>query len=195
MKQLVSLKKHASASAISARLVEGDVQCKQFLIPADIDALTEITAALQRGGQGKTALLMADVRYRFLNTIAPSSRHRHHKNQALFTKMDRVFLNPYLGLPFFLAFLYIALYLLVNIALACQDTLAFFLTHGPIAYFLYALNQYGMIAPHPFHMHCRAWRKVSLPALIFPILFFMYILLNVLNQSGWRAKLLFASIV
>ena len=183
---------HANPRWLAVKLLEGDTAAQAMAAGAADAVLAELVPEIEAEQGEDVDLLIAGARYGFANKL---SRHvilrKGAVGRSLSDRLDRVVLNPWLGLPIFLGLMYVMFMFTINLGGAFVD---FFdlaakalLVDGAGA----ALASLG--APD--------WLRVLLAdglgggvevvATFIPIIGFLYLFLSVLEDSGYMARAAF----
>ncbi|MBQ9239948.1 MAG: Fe(2+) transporter permease subunit FeoB [Duodenibacillus sp.] len=155
-------------------------------------AVRKIVAPASEKYQGDLDIAVADARYQFVGAVAEKAISRGELTGGTLTdKIDRVVLNRWLGLPIFLAVMYVMFLFTQNFGSAFIDF--FDILFGGI--FVDGLGE-GLLA-----IGCPEWLKVIIAdgigggiqtvATFVPVVFFLFLFLAVLEDSGYMARAAF----
>ncbi|MFW0699704.1 Fe(2+) transporter permease subunit FeoB [Pantoea sp. R13S299] len=172
---------------LALQLLEGDIN-SQKLCP---DLLPRLPEIIQQAG-GDTGVQIADYRYRAINTICAAVSNIHQALPAGLTRqIDNIVLNRWLGIPIFLAVMYVMFVLSINIGAALQPLF----DSGSVAIFIHGVQWLGYVCHFP------AWLTVFLAQgigagintvlPIIPQIGLMFLFLSFLEDSGYMARAAF----
>ena len=133
-------------------------------------------------------ITLPDQRFQFVQSILSNALQREEDRETFSDKLDRVFANRYLGLPIFLLIMYLVFNIVQNVSAPYLDWIdAFF-------------NQYmaGWISTLLIQLNAPAWLNSLMidgiiagvgGVLVFtPGLFTMYIMLSIMEQTGYMSR-------
>lgn len=173
---------------LAMRLLEGDDLAKRTVGPELSAQARELAEKLG----DDVDILVADARYGLANSIATATVKVGGKvARDLSDRIDRVALNRWMGIPIFLALMYLMFLFTINLGGAFID----FFEKGSEAIFVdgFAELLSGMGAPQ--------WLEVALAkgigggimtvASFIPIIGFLYLFLSMLEDSGYMARAAF----
>lgn len=136
--------------------------------------------------------VLADSRYTYIKKITANVLHQESTDKKTFTdKLDRIFLNRFLSIPIFLLVMYLVFWIAVSVGSAFIDFFdilfgAFFVDGFTLLLekvgapgFLVALLADGLGA------------GIQTVATFIPVIFFMFITLSFLEDSGYMARAAF----
>jgi len=172
---------------LALQLLEGDIN-SQKLCPELLPYLPEI---MQRAG-GDTGIQIADYRFRAINAICAAVSNISQALPASLThQIDHIVLNRWLGIPIFLAVMYVMFVLSINIGAALQPLFDM----GSVAIFIHGVQWLGYVS------HLPAWLTVFLAQglgagintvlPIIPQIGLMFLFLSFLEDSGYMARAAF----
>ncbi len=197
----------ATAAAVTAELKKAGLQhpdwyAKEMLegseaayekVSAEVGAaVRKIVAPAAEKYQGDLDIAVADARYQFVGQVAEKAIRRGNLSEGTLTdKIDRVVLNRWLGLPIFLLVMYVMFLFTQNFGAAFIDF--FDILFGGI--FVEGLGE-ALLA-----VGCPEWLKVVIAdgigggiqtvATFVPVVFFLFLFLAVLEDSGYMARAAF----
>jgi len=177
-----------AARWLAVRLLEGD-DFARHSAPAALAAQAEALSA-QLGGDLDIA--MADARYGLANDIAHHTLRIEGQADAHITdRIDRVVLNRMLGIPIFLAMMYLLFLFTINIGGAFID----FFDQLAGALFVDGVNALlvGLGAPEWLNVLLASGigGGIQTVATFIPVIGFLYLFLSVLEDSGYMARAAF----
>ncbi|HYN76854.1 MAG TPA: Fe(2+) transporter permease subunit FeoB [Lamprocystis sp. (in: g-proteobacteria)] len=174
---------------IASRLLEGD-DLAQALIG---DAVRPAEARALLGNQADDVdILLADARYGLAHELAHAAvTHTGQASRDLSESIDRVILNRALGIPIFLAVMYLMFMFTINIGGAFVD----FFDHTAGTLFVdgtaHALGVLGAPAWLILLLADGVGGGIRVVATFIPIIGFLYIFLSMLEDSGYMARAAF----
>ena len=172
---------------LALQLLEGDINSQQLcptLVP-------QLPAIVQQAG-GDTGVLIADYRYRAIHALCAAVSNIHHAAPgSLTSRIDNIVLNRWLGIPIFLAVMYVMFVLSINIGAALQPLF----DSSSVAIFIHGAQWLGYVCHFP------AWLTVFLAQgigagintvlPIIPQIGLMFLFLSFLEDSGYMARAAF----
>ena len=174
---------------LAMRLMEGDDLAADIVGNAvSLETLTD----LRRDVGEDIDILLADARYGFANRLTGQVvKRRAEVSHHLSDSIDRVMLNRALGIPIFLAVMYLMFMFTINIGGAFIDFFDMFTGALVVDGLGHVLN--GMGSPE--------WLTIALAngigggiqvvATFIPVIAFLYLFLSVLEDSGYMARAAF----
>jgi len=171
------------------RLLEGDDLAQNIAAAAvPMETLEE----LREGLTDEVDILLADGRYSFANRmIQESVKHKSRTSRSHSDRIDRVILNRALGIPIFLAVIYLLFMFTINIGGSFIDFFDLFtgtLLVDGVAELMGTLG-----APNWLRVLIAngIGGGVQVVATFIPIIAFLYLFLSVLEDSGYMARAAF----
>jgi len=172
---------------LALQLLEGDIN-SQKLCPALVPYLPGI---MQQAG-GETGVQIADYRYRTINALCAAVSNIHQAMPAGLTRrIDKIVLNRWLGIPVFLAVMYVMFVLSINIGAALQPLF----DSSSVAIFIHGAQWLGYVCHFPdwltvfLAQGIGAGINTVLP--IIPQIGLMFLFLSFLEDSGYMARAAF----
>ena len=172
---------------LALQLLEGDIN-SQALCPELLPHLPEI---MQLAGSD-TGVQIADYRYRAINAICTTVSNIHQAVPAgLTSQIDKIVLNRWLGIPIFLAVMYVMFVLSINIGAALQPLF----DSSSVAIFIHGAQWLGYVCHFPdwltifLAQGLGAGINTVLP--IIPQIGLMFLFLSFLEDSGYMARAAF----
>lgn len=174
------------------QLVEGAPGIEQKLPDGAVGAVQKTIDEVNEAFDGDADIAVADARYSFVSEVAQKALVRHGEMSATMTdKIDRVVLNRWLGLPIFLAIMYVMFLFTQNLGGAFIDF--FDITFAGIF-----VDGFGRLLEA---VGSPEWLKVLLAdgiggglttvATFIPPIFFLFLFLAMLEDSGYMARAAF----
>ncbi len=179
------------ASWHALRLLEEDPFAKNGLSDGEqaYAKLQYNTLKMQLGEQPD--LLIADARYRWVQTVVKQSCTHQKRPTSFTTKIDRLVLNRWLGIPIFLLMMYALFLFAINIGGAFQD----FFDIGSTALFIHGTSSILQT------LQCPPWlvalaanglgKGINTVVTFIPVIGAMFLFLSLLEDSGYMARAAF----
>jgi len=138
-----------------------------------------------------TIIILADYRYGFINSITKEIIKRIKNKKDMTDKIDKITLNSFLGIPIFLFVMYIVFWVTMNLGGAFID---FFSTVSGII-FVDGLRELLLLIKTPQWLISILSNGVGTGiqtiASFIPIIFFMFFMLSILEDSGYMSRIAF----
>jgi ferrous iron transport protein B len=137
-------------------------------------------------------ILATDARYGFVNKISQSCVNKIHEvSRGMTNKIDKWVLNRYLGIPFFLLVMYLMFMITINIGSAFIDF--FDQVAGAIFVDGFAVLLNALAVPEWLVVLLAdgAGGGVQVVATFIPIIGFLFLVLSLLEDSGYMARAAF----
>lgn len=176
---------------LAVQILEGDTSLIKDLSPVAKKNIHNKLERFQSEIKDDLSIAIADHRYTFLQDIAKKIIDRQQEQVPLSDRIDRIFTNKYLGVPIF----FIAMYLLFNLV---QNVSAPYLNwindlfNGPLTHWSILLLNW---------LNAPTWiSSLTIEGILagvggvmvfLPSLFMMYLLLAMMEQSGYMARAAF----
>jgi len=179
---------------VGLKLLEMDAWVTQKVVESGGLTETEIQEELSRlaAGSGEPAILMvADARYRFVQQITDGALKRAAERESVSDKIDRVVLHRVLGIPVFLLVMYLLFWTTINIGGAFIDF--FDVLFGTIfvdgfGELLTAVGAPGWLVSI---LAGGIGAGIQTLATFIPVIFMMFFMLSILEDSGYMARAAF----
>lgn len=194
-----ALKEEADRLQISSRwlavkLLEGDSDLFGLLKRNDIvnvEKINNFRNSIERKVGDGTDILIADARYGFIHGIMVSSVKRGAPKKSVTDKIDKIVLNRFLGIPIFLAAMYLVFWVTINLGGALIDF--FDISFGAVfvdgsAVILEKIGSPGWITAI---ISTGIGGGIQTLATFVPIMFMMFLMLALLEDSGYMARAAF----
>jgi len=174
---------------LTTRLLEGDDLARDIAADAvPVATLEELRAGLT----DDVDILLADGRYGFANRVTEDSMKRKSRtSRNLSDRIDRVMLNRALGIPIFLAVMYLMFMFTINIGGSFIDFFDLFtgtLLVDGLAELMGAVNSPDWLT---VLIANGIGGGVQVVATFIPVIAFLYLFLSVLEDSGYMARAAF----
>ncbi len=176
---------------LALRLLEDDRLARHYASAEELSHVTSLIQQLKAQCGEEIDLLIADARYRWIQSILKRSLVVNPQGKTFTSRLDRIVLNRYLGIPLFLLVMYTLFLFAINVGGALQDFFdissnAIFI-HGSI-HLLSAL-------------HFPAWlialianglgKGINTTISFIPVIGAMFLFLSLLEDSGYMARAAF----
>jgi ferrous iron transport protein B len=174
---------------LATRLLEGDDLARRIVgerVPS------ELLDRLRAGLSDDVDILLADGRYGFANRLTSSTvKRKAQVSRSLSDRIDRVMLNRALGIPIFLAVMYLMFMFTINIGGAFIDFFDIFT--GTLLVDGLGELMGGMGSPEWLTVLVAngIGGGIQVVATFIPIIAFLYLFLSVLEDSGYMARAAF----
>ena len=175
-------------------MVEGDEWIAEIVAHAELISKDEVASTrrelVERAGE-ELDIIAADARYGFIHGVAKDVVERKATRQSVTDRIDRVVMNRFLGIPIFLVAMYLVFWVTITVGGAFIDF--FDIAFGAI--FVDGLGSLmdGVGAP--------TWLTgivaggvgagIQTVATFVPIIFMMFFMLSLLEDSGYMARAAF----
>lgn len=174
------------------RLLEGDCYVQRQM-PQDLfKQVHRYQMTIQQAADEEADILMADARYRFLQEVVAQCMTIGDQKRTSWTAcIDRIVLNRVLGIPIFLAMMYLLFVFAINIGGALQD---FFDISSQAIFvdgFAYALNKIGSPSWLTAIMANGFGKGINTTITFIPVIGAMFLFLAFLEDSGYMARAAF----
>ena len=183
--------KNVSNRWLALRLLEDDTLAKNYATTEEQAQAKTLRDELRLQLGEEPDLLIADARYRCIQTLLKQSSKTQTQHKTFTSSLDRFILNRWLGIPIFLLVMYALFLFTINIGGAFQD----FFDIGSTAIFIHGtitlLNQ----------LHLPAWliaviangfgKGINTTLTFIPVIGAMFLFLSLLEDSGYMARAAF----
>lgn len=181
---------HATRRGRALRLLEGD---RSLLDGVEGETLGKISALIERMQHGHDIdLQLADVRYGFIHQLTHDHRHQRGKLSAAGSeRIDRVLLNRWFGVPFFLLVMYLMFMFSIKVGSAFID---FFDVMGGALFVDGIKHLLGLVSAPDWVGAILAdgfGAGLQTVATFIPVIACLYLFLAVLESSGYLARAAF----
>lgn len=183
--------KNLPNSWLALRLLEDDKLARRYASTEEQAYADTLIHTLKAQLAEEVDLLIADGRYRCIQSLLKQCSITDNRNKTLTSRIDRFILNRCLGIPIFLLVMYTLFLFAINVGGAFQD----FFDIGSTAVFIHGsialLNQW----------HCPAWltalianglgKGINTVISFVPVIGAMFLFLSLLEDSGYMARAAF----
>lgn len=176
---------------LALRLLEDDHLAKKYASAAEQAHAVSFRNTLRMQLGEEADLLIADARYRWIQSLLAKSLKKQNLRPTLTSVLDRFILHRWLGIPLFLFVMYALFLFAINIGGAFQD----FFDIGSTAIFIH-----GAIALLS-QFHLPAWlialiangfgKGINTTISFIPVIGAMFLFLSLLEDSGYMARAAF----
>ncbi len=177
---------------LAMRLLEGDLFAQEKITP-DIKAQVLNWQARIQSETGEDAdIVLADARYNYIQTLIADCIVKNSVNTPTVTaRIDKIVLNRVLGIPIFLAVMYLMFFFAINIGGAFQD---FFDISGNTIFVggvNYLLTQLSVPAWLTALIANGIGKGINTTITFIPVIGAMFLFLALLEDSGYMARAAF----
>jgi len=185
---------HVNCRWMAAQLLDGDAGLNDIKVINDdiLQQAKQLRESIELDTQEDIDILLADCRYGFARqvtdaTVTRPDTHRHSRSDHI----DRIVLNKYLGVPIFLAVIYLMFLFTINLGGAFIDF--FDMTAGAIFVdgFAALLESIGVPTWIKVLLANGLGGGVQVVATFIPIIGFLYLFLSFLEDSGYMMRAAF----
>ena len=186
--------RHVNCRWMAAQILDGDTGVNDLNVVTDaiLQQAKQLREGIEQESQEDIDILLADCRYGFARLVTEQSvtrpvTHRH----SLSDNIDRIVLNKFLGVPIFLAVIYLMFLFTINLGGAFIDF--FDLTAGAMFVdgFGELLNGMGIPAWITVLLANGLGGGIQVVATFIPIIGFLYLFLSFLEDSGYMMRAAF----
>lgn len=136
-------------------------------------------------------VLIANARYDYIHGVVEKSVHRAEQKRSMSDRVDDVVLNRFLGIPIFLGVMYLAFWVAVNVGFSFIDFFdvlaGTFFVDGLSA----LLSSFGTPEAIITILADGVGAGIQTVATFIPVVFFMFLMLSILEDSGYMARAAF----
>ncbi|MFP4619364.1 MAG: Fe(2+) transporter permease subunit FeoB [Spirochaetaceae bacterium] len=179
---------------MAVKILEGNDYIKERALEKGILGEEEIEQAkkeILKVEKVDADVLIANTRYDFIHEAAEKSMKREENRKSLSDRIDDFVLNRFLGIPIFLGIMYLAFWLAVSIGFSFIDF--FDILAG--TFFVDGLSALLESAGSPEILTSilagGVGAGIQTVATFIPVVFFMFLMLSILEDSGYMARAAF----
>lgn len=179
------------AAWLALRLYEDDHYARSLLNDTEKNNINNVIADIDDQLDEDIDTLLADARYSYAHATAHASLSTQRQRRNITERLDKILLNRWLGLPFFLVVMYAMFFFAINIGGAFQD---FF----DISSNTLLVNG---LAAGLLHLKAPAWliailatgigKGINTTITFIPVIAGMFLFLSFLEDSGYMARAAF----
>lgn len=177
---------------LAIRLLERDTLAQQIAGPDCVLKAEALEYIIEERTDDELDILAADARYGLVNKISHLCVNKAHEvSRGMTNKIDKWVLNRYLGIPIFLFVMYLMFMITINIGSAFIDF--FDQAAGAIFVdsFAVVLNELSLPEWLVVLLADGAGGGVQVVATFIPIIGFLFLVLSLLEDSGYMARAAF----
>ena len=177
---------------LAVRLLEGDGLARRIAPDLASDALPPLQAQVEEALGDDIDIAVADARYGFVNAVAERVvRRKGRVSRSVSDRIDRIVLNRWLGIPVFLAAMYLMFMFTINIGGALID--AFDIVAGAIFVDGFGALLAAVGAPEWLIVLLAngAGGGLQVVATFIPVIAFLFLFLSFLEDSGYMSRAAF----
>lgn len=178
-------------SWLACRLLEDDALARNYVTKEELSFAQSLTQILKTQLGEEIDLLIADARYAWIQTILKQSLITNTQGITFTSRIDRIILNRWLGIPIFLLVMYTLFLFAINVGGAFQD----FFDIGSTALFIHgSINVLTQL-------HLPVWlivlianglgKGINTTISFIPVIGAMFLFLSLLEDSGYMARAAF----
>jgi len=177
---------------LAIRLLERDTLAQKIVGVELIQQAEALELTIEAMADEEVDILAADARYGFVNKITQSCVNRIHEvSRDTSNKIDKWVLNRYLGIPIFLFVMYLMFMITINIGSAFVDFFDQVAQAIFVDGFTLLLNALSLPAWLVVLLADGAGGGVQVVATFIPIIGFLFLVLSILEDSGYMARAAF----
>jgi ferrous iron transport protein B len=176
---------------LALRLLEEDRLARHYTSAEELSHVTALIQQLKNQCGEEIDLLIADARYRWIQSILKPSLVVNPQGKTFTSRLDRIVLNRYVGIPIFLLIMYTLFLFAINVGGAFQD----FFDIGSTAIFIQ--GSIHLLTP----LHWPVWlialianglgKGINTTISFIPVIGAMFLFLSLLEDSGYMARAAF----
>jgi ferrous iron transport protein B len=178
-------------SWLACRLLEDDALARSYATAEELNFAQSLIEILKTQCDEEIDLLIADARYTWIQSILKQSLITHTLGITFTSRIDRIILHRWLGIPIFLLVMYTLFLFTINVGGAFQD----FFDIGSTALFIHgSINVLSQL-------HLPIWlialianglgKGINTTISFIPVIGAMFLFLSLLEDSGYMARAAF----
>jgi len=136
-------------------------------------------------------VLIANARYDYIQQVAEKSVHRRKFKKSINARIDDVVLNRLLGIPVFLGIMYLSFWVAVNVGFAFIEFFDILAGTFFVEGMANLLNSISAPAWLTTILADGIGAGIQTVATFIPVVFFMFLMLSILEDSGYMARAAF----
>lgn len=177
---------------LAIRLLERDTLARKIAGAELVQRAEELEQVIEQASDDEVDILAADARYGLVNKISHLCVNKKHEvSRGMTNKIDSWVLNRYLGIPIFLLVMYLMFMITINIGSAFVDFFdqavgAIFVDGFSIVLTSMSLPEWLVVL-----LASGAGGGVQVVATFIPIIGFLFLVLSLLEDSGYMARAAF----
>lgn len=176
---------------LALRVCEDDSYAKSLLSDEQLKTSLKILKQNETYFDEDIDMLLADARYTFAHTTVDLCLSAQKKRRNLTEKIDKIVLNPFLGIPIFIFVMYVMFFFAINMGGAFQDF--FDISSNTVLVNGLAVGLMNLHAP-PWLIAILAsgvGKGINTTITFIPVIAGMYLFLSFLEDSGYMARAAF----
>jgi len=191
---LVSKNHDVSPRWVAVKFIEGDSEVEQWVFGSKsmpVEQWKQTSRLLQEQLGDEPDVVVADSRFGFVHGITRDVVRRRLNRESVTEKIDRVVMNSFLGIPIFLALMFVVFWFTIAVGGAFVDF--FDITFGALLVDGSAVLLRSLHAPDWIILILSDGLGAGLQtvATFVPIIFMMFFMLSVMEHSGYMARAAF----
>lgn len=187
-----AIEHHCDARWLALRLLEADTLAQKIAGSDFVNQAQVMCQAIESASGDEVDILTADARYSLINKITQSYVNKIHEvSQGMTDKIDNWVLNRYLGIPIFLLVMYLMFMLTINIGGAFIDFFAQVANAIFVDGFAVLLNTLSLAEWLVVLLANGVGGGVQVVATFIPIIGLLFLVLSLLEDSGYMARAAF----
>ncbi|MEJ2611923.1 MAG: Fe(2+) transporter permease subunit FeoB [Candidatus Thiodiazotropha sp.] len=190
--EAIAVKHHADPRWLAVRMLEGDTLARRMVNDSMVHKLAALQGETEEAMGDDIDISLADARYGFVNQVTSDSVHRKNLvKRSTSDKIDSIVLNRALGIPIFLLAMYLMFMFTINIGGSFIDF--FDILTGTILVDGLGtwMNSMGLPQWLILLVANGIGGGIQVVATFIPVIGFLYLLLSVLEDSGYMARAAF----
>ena len=190
--QQKAIEHHCDTRWLAIRLLERDTLAQKIAGSDSVQKAEGLEQAIEDATDDEVDILAADARYGFVNKITQSCVNKIHEvSRGMTNKIDKWVLNRFLGIPIFLLVMYLMFMITINIGSAFIDFFdqvagAVFVDGFAVLLQTLSLPKWLVVL-----LADGAGGGVQVVATFIPIIGFLFLVLSLLEDSGYMARAAF----
>ncbi len=176
---------------LACRLLEGDVIACHYATKEERSFAQSLIQTIKAQFGEEADLLIANARYTWIQSILKQSLITQTTKETTTSRIDKIILNRWLGIPIFLLVMYTLFLFAINVGGAFQD----FFDKGSTALFIH--GSFTVLTS----LHLPAWlialvanglgKGINTTLSFIPVIGAMFLFLSLLEDSGYMARAAF----
>jgi ferrous iron transport protein B len=179
---------------ISTKLLEGDPWITKKIVEADIlseEELTEAAAQIETLLEDEPDVLLADYRYGFIHGLVKDVVKKKRDRKMVSDIIDKVMMNRILGIPIFLGIMYLMFWVTISVGGAFIDFFDILFGAVFVDGFAALLGSIGSPEWLITLLAHGIGAGIQTVSTFVPIIFMMFFMLSILEDSGYMARAAF----
>ncbi|MFO7850822.1 MAG: ferrous iron transport protein B [Spirochaetia bacterium] len=179
---------------MAVKILEGNDYIKEKALEKSIlteDEIEQAKSKILEVEKIDADVLIANTRYDFIHEAAEKSMHRRENKRSLSDRIDDFVLNRFLGIPIFLGVMYLAFWLAISIGFSFIDffdVLAGTIFVDGLSALLASIGSPEVLTSV---LADGVGAGIQTVATFIPVVFFMFLMLSILEDSGYMARAAF----